>query len=53
MKNKQHNLYKQTTQPAIVWPISTRHFDHVNTGFLHRVEHCSTPYQISVPEKIV
>jgi len=24
-------------------PISTRHFGH---GFLHRVEHCSTPYQI-------
>jgi len=23
---KQHNLYKQTTQLAIVWPISTRHF---------------------------
>ena len=26
-----------------------RHFGH---GFLHRVEHCSTLYQISVPEKI-
>jgi len=41
-----HNLYKQTTQLAIV---ITRHFGH---GFLQRVEHCSTRCQISVPEKI-
>ena len=41
-------IKQQTTQLAIVWPIITRHFGH---GFLHHVEHCSTLYQISVPEK--